>query len=272
VKPIIRVAQRADLPAVRSGIGTHFDLFTLWPGSVDFLEAELAFGTIIVGEVGGAIAGFGGTLRRGRLTHLGDLFVLPAHQSSGLGRAILTRLLPPDAPKITFASRDHRALALYIRNGMRPACPLFYLYGPPGRPAGRAGAAWRWEGGLPEAAALDARVSGGARPECLAWYAGLPGVTARAGGSGYAFTRELGDTVVVGPAGGETPEDSVRAVLDAVAAHPHARLIKIVVPGVHPLLPALVEAGWRIGDVDTIMVSDGAGVPLDRYVPHPDLG
>ena len=31
----------------------------------------------------------------------------------------------------------------------------------------------------------------------------------------------------------------------AVAAHPHARLIKIVVPGVHPLLPALVEAGWR---------------------------
>ncbi|WP_281387486.1 hypothetical protein [Nonomuraea rhodomycinica] len=42
----------------------------------------------------------------------------------------------------------------------------------------------------------------------------------------------------------------------------------------HPLVSPLVEAGWRIGDLDTFMADDGALslIRPDRYIPHPDLG
>ncbi|MFC0865420.1 GNAT family N-acetyltransferase [Sphaerimonospora cavernae] len=265
--PTIRVAEDADMPGIRGDVGAHFGLLTKWPETPDFLDAERAYGTLCVSEVGGRIVGFGGTVHRGSLTHLGDLFVLPDHQSTGLGRMILTRLLPRDVPKITFAANNTRAFALYIRHGMRPRCPLLYLEGPfEGGPPAAA------EVGPQEAAALDARISGGDRTECLTWYAGLPGAGVRLGDGGYAFTRMIGDTLVIGPAGGETPQDSLDVMLRTIAAHPGAELIQVAVPGVHPLLPMLLDAGWRITDMDTVMTSEEGLVQLDRYLPHPDLG
>lgn len=120
--PIVRPAAEADMAGVRTVAG-RFGRLGLWPERPDFVDAEREFGEVLVGEVDGAIVGFGGTLRRGTVAHLGDLFVLPDHQSSGVGRTILSRLLPGDTPKVTFASNDRRALALYVRNGMRPRCP-----------------------------------------------------------------------------------------------------------------------------------------------------
>ncbi|MEW9550661.1 hypothetical protein [Nonomuraea sp. NPDC050783] len=300
----VRAATDDDMPAVRR-IARRFDLLTGWPAETDFLDAERAFGALLVsgeddgegGGAGGGAAGFGGTLRRGALTHLGDLFVLPERQSSGTGRALLERLLAGDGPKVTFASSDPRAMALYVRRGLRPWTPLLYLSGPTaGLPAGsRVRAA-----GAREVAAADARAAGGARPGTLAWYAALPGVTVHvtvtagtggeagweaggeAGGeAGYAFARRLGREVLIGPAGGDSPDGCARAVLGALAAvrgavravdgAPQARL---AVPGTHPLVPVLLGAGWRIGDMDTFMADDAALdlVRPDRYVPHPDLG
>lgn len=265
--PTIRAAEDADMPRLRDDVGAYFQLFARWPDTPDFLDAERVFGSLLVGELEGRIVGFGGTLRRGPLTHLGDLFVVPDHQSSGLGRMILARLLPRDTPQITFAADDARALALYVRHGMSPRCPLLYLEGPfeGGPPAAD-------EAGPHEVAALDARVSGGDRTECLAWYARLPGAGVRSSGGGYAFTRMIGDKLLIGPAGGETPQDSVDVVLRTIAAHPGAKLIQVAVPGAHPLLPMLLDAGWRINDTDTVMISEDASVQLDRYLPHPDLG
>ncbi|MER7504840.1 hypothetical protein AB0L05_21045 [Nonomuraea pusilla] len=286
---VVRAAVMADMPAVRK-VAARFGLLSGWPQGRDFLDAERAYGTLLLapGDAGEAQArAFGGTLRRGGLTHLGDLFVLPEHQSSGVGRAILARLLAGDGPKVTFASSDRRAMGLYVRHGLRPWCPLLYLTGPaaalPAPPARAIDPG--------EAAARDARASGGDRSATLAWYAATPGVTAYATGGGYAFTRHTGSAVVVGPAGGETPRDCARAVLGALAAAtapdaagragiplpgtpdapPEAR---IAVPGVHPLVPELIGAGWRVADMDTFMADDAALalVRPDRYVPHPDLG
>ncbi|MBB6552622.1 GNAT family N-acetyltransferase [Nonomuraea rubra] len=301
----VRAAAEGDMPAVRA-VARRFGLLGGWrPGAPDFLDAERAFGTLLLapGRPGHAL-GFGGTLRRGELTHLGDLFVLPAHQSSGLGGALLARLLAGDGPRVTFASSDHRALGLYVRHGLRPWCPLLYLTGP--------------ATGLPappvrvtspgEVAALDAGVAGGDRRRTLAWYAAVPGVAAYTTGEGYAFVRAIDDEAVIGPAGGTTPQDSVNAVLGALAATatpgpapsstapsstapsstaPSSTATpgtapgsatpgtaKIAVPGTHPLVPVLVAAGWRIGDLDTLMADDAALglIRPDRYVPHPDLG
>ncbi|KAA9374452.1 GNAT family N-acetyltransferase [Microbispora cellulosiformans] len=319
---VVRTATEGDVPGLRA-VADHFRLLGRWPERPDFLDAERDFGTVVVAEVDGTIAGFGATLPRGRITHLGDLFVLPDHQSSGAGRMILSRLLPSDAPMMTFASADLRALALYVRRGMRPRCPLLYLSRPPqsarpaesarapqsapsaqsARPAesghvaasGRAAESGRVARARNEAlagvaharpesdpltpgardvdaaVALDARISGGERTATLGWFAGLPGVTVRAAASGYAFVRVAGDSAVIGPAGGDTPQACVEAVLEAADACSGAGSVEIAVPGTHPLLPLLLDAGWRIDDMDTLMTSEDL-LRLDCYIPHPDLG
>ncbi|MCW2881983.1 MAG: GCN5-related N-acetyltransferase, partial [Sphaerisporangium sp.] len=190
---VVRVAMDADMPGVRE-VASHFELLDDWTGMPDFLDAERAFGTLIVGEVDGRIVGFGGVLRRGRVSHLGDLFVLPQHQSSGVGRMILGRLLPSDTPRVTFASDDPRALGLYVRQGMRPVCPLLYLTSPPQEASWPRGSEARDKGapdgpvargpldgprpeageppGVREAGMLDAWITGGDRTGSLSWYAG----------------------------------------------------------------------------------------------------
>ncbi|MER7370764.1 hypothetical protein ABT353_49385, partial [Nonomuraea wenchangensis] len=280
----VRAATDADMPAVRR-IARRFGLLSGWPQGADFLDAERAFGTLLIAPglvatgliaqgddpaSGEDAAGFGGTLRRADITHLGDLFVLPDRQSGGVGRALLAELLAGDGPKVTFASSDPRALALYVRHGLRPWTPLLYLTGPaaplPAPPVRAARAE--------EVADADARASGGARPGTLAWYAAQPDVTPYAtGAGGYAFARRLGDGALIGPAGGATPGECADAVLGALAAT-GARTGRIAVPGPHPLVPLLLGAGWRIADQDTFMADEAALARLrpDRYVPHPDLG
>ncbi|MEU8268032.1 GNAT family N-acetyltransferase [Sphaerisporangium sp. NPDC049002] len=299
----VRVAGDADMPGVRE-VASHFELLDDWEGMPDFLDAEREFGTLLVGEVDGRVVGFGGVIRRGEVSHLGDLFVLPDHQSSGIGRTILSRLLPSDTPRVTFASDDPRALGLYIRQGMRPVCPLIYLIHHPGEDSGPRGSGVRdekapdgpsargplagpraeaggpssmreasmREAGVREAVKLDARISGGDRAGALAWYAGLPGVTVHVTGGGYAFARRTVEDLEVGPVGGETPQDCADAVFAAVAAHPGVDEVQVAVPGVHPLLPRLLDAGWEIDDMDTFMSTEPGLVRLDRYLPHTDLG
>lgn len=252
------------MPAVRA-VAERFGLLQGWPASRDFLDAERAFGTLVLAPA----AGFGGTLRRGAITHLGDLFVLPEQQSSGVGRLLLAELLGGDGPKVTFASSDPRAMGLYIRYGLRPWCPLLYLtgpttglYGPPVR-----------EARVDDLAQLDASAGGGDRAATLAWYAAVPGAVPYRTDGGYAFARVCGGEVVIGPAGGATPSDCAQAVLGTLS-RTGAAVARIAVPGVHPLVSPLIEAGWRISDMDTLMADDAALalIRLDRYIPHPDLG
>ncbi|GAA3175145.1 GNAT family N-acetyltransferase [Nonomuraea roseoviolacea] len=311
---VVRGAEEGDMPAVRA-VAERFGLLRGWSSARDFLDAERAFGRLVLAPTAnGQARGFGGTLRRGAVTHLGDLFVLPEHQSSGVGRGLLAELMGGGGPKVTFASSDPRAMSLYIRYGLRPWCPLLYLTGPasalPGPPVR--------EAGPEDVAELDAHAGGGARRGTLAWYAATPGVTLYTTGQGYAFVRVgggdgvsggdgvmsdgdvvgrgdivnggdvvgggdvvSGRDVVIGPAGGVTPRDCVEAVLGALAATVRAsaagstpQVARIAVPGVHPLVTPLVEAGWRIGDLDTFMADDAALslIRPDCYVPHPDLG
>ncbi|WP_336216187.1 GNAT family N-acetyltransferase [Nonomuraea sp. LPB2021202275-12-8] len=230
-------------------VAKGFGLLAGWSGTPDFLDAERSFGTLLFApDDAGEALGFGGTLRRGPVTHLGDLFVLPEHQSSGVGRTLPAELLCGNGPTVTFASSDPRAIALYVRYGLRPWTPLLYLTGPtaglPTPPVRRTRAE--------DVAALDALASGGDRRATLAWYADLPGVTMYATDRGYAAVRQTGHNVMIGPAGGATPQHCADAVLGALATT-EARTARIAVPGTHPLVPALLGAGWHIADMDTLM-------------------
>jgi GNAT superfamily N-acetyltransferase len=146
MNPRIHAAASADMPAVRR-VAASFGLLDKWPTRPDYLDCELEHGRLLVAEATADIAaagdegsadaliGFGGSLRRGEITHLGDLFVDPRFQSSGVGRAILNGLFDRPGPRVTFASADPRAVPLYIRYGMRPLAPLYYLSGPADDPA-----------------------------------------------------------------------------------------------------------------------------------------
>lgn len=284
----VRQAGPDDLAGVRA-VARRFGNLGQWPHRPDYLDREFDNGRLTAGFADGDVVGFGATFARGGLTHLADLFVLPEHQSSGLGRTLLTRLLPVAAPRVTFASSDPRAVALYIRQGMRPVCPLLYLRGPlsalpgpgitptPG-PSRAAVAPDRAAGSSAEAtvpgavAALDADASGGRRDADLAWYAALPGVTTVHTGTGYAMVRDTRDGVQVGPAGGQTTRHCAEAVLAALARHRAAGTATLCLFGPNPLLPVLLEAGFTIADMDVFLSSGADPLALDRYLPHPDLG
>lgn len=132
---LIRPAREADLRA----------LYEVWyqtevvdnpnppsPGEVPaYLSHVLRTRTIFVAEQDGEVLAFAGTIRRGNIAFLTDLFVRPACQSGQLGKTLLQAVFPQTAKLVhcTISSSDPRALALYIRAGMQPQWPFFALHG-----------------------------------------------------------------------------------------------------------------------------------------------
>jgi GNAT superfamily N-acetyltransferase len=89
--------------------------------------------------VGGErIVAFGSAVERGRIWFLSMLFVRPANQGQGLGRAILERLLPdPERPGSLATAIDTLqpiSTALYASYGIAPRMPVLDLRGEIGRP------------------------------------------------------------------------------------------------------------------------------------------
>lgn len=81
----------------------------------------------------GALIGFGRSIERGGLLELVELFVLPTHQSAGVGRALLDRAFPLDRGDIRsiIATTDVRALSRYYRAGTAARFPMLTLGGRP---------------------------------------------------------------------------------------------------------------------------------------------
>jgi hypothetical protein len=122
---------------------------------------------------------FGSAVERGDVWFLSMLFVEPAEQARGIGRALLARLLPePRHGRVLATCTDSAQPAsngLYASLGIVPRMPLFNLVGrpqpgstwpplPPEVTAERVAEydAWRAD---PEVATLDADLLGFAHPE-----------------------------------------------------------------------------------------------------------
>src|SRR5437762_11803479 len=99
------------------------------PGDTpSYMQHVLQTGTMYVAEQDGQVLAFAGAITRGNITFLTDLFVQPTQQSGQLGKTLLHAVLPQDdLVHCTMSSSDPRALALYIRAGMRPRWPHFAL-------------------------------------------------------------------------------------------------------------------------------------------------
>ena len=95
----------------------------------------------MVAERGRRVVAFGSAIDRGPVWFLSMLFVDPAEQARGLGRALLRRLLPENLEGRILATCTDSAQpisnGLYASFGIAPRMPLYNLIGRP-----RPGASW----------------------------------------------------------------------------------------------------------------------------------
>ena len=253
----------------------------------DYLIHVARTGRVLVAAEAGRIVGYAGTIARGHVTFLTDLFVRPAAQSGALGRALLRVILPATGVRSTCSTADSRALSLYIRAGMRPWWPQFALHGAAILPGSLADGAVEIEVAPPDDPALtawEAKIGGRPRAEdCAYWAAhGASALWFRRDGAtlGYAIVRARGGTVrhpdagTIGPLGVRRAEDAAACTLAALGwLRARAKGVCLMVPGPHPALAPLLDAGLRIEDAYSFAASgDEPFYDPRRYISSgPDL-
>ncbi|HWQ12352.1 MAG TPA: GNAT family N-acetyltransferase [Roseiflexaceae bacterium] len=272
----IRPAQPGDLPAV-------YDLFYALevgddpdvpprPAMLPDYPHLLVHGELYVAEAGSEIVGFAGVVARGETAYLTDLFVRPDRQSGRIGARLLRHALLPHTSRVRFtvSSNDPRALSLYIRAGMRPHWPNFLLRGHAPSLSGLLlgdVAAVEADPDDPELLAWDAAASGRERPQDHAYWVREEGAAPlwlrRSGETiGYGYVRLRAGTFYypnaarVGPVGARSAALAPVCVAAAVRwAAERAAVLRLDVPGPHPALAPLLEAGFRIAYVETFVAS-----------------
>jgi GNAT superfamily N-acetyltransferase len=270
---IFRPATEADLTAVYAVFYQNEVLDSPHPlpaGDIpSYLRHVLETGMLYVAEQDGEVLAYAGAITRAKITFLTDLFVRPTHQSGQLGKMLLQAVLPQDdLVHCTVSSSDSRALALYIRAGMRPWWPHFALR------LEKSARAWHLPSGIeiveadpgdPGLIQWDAQISGRLRPADHEYWVreerAVPLWFRRQGQTmGYGYIRLGAGTLwyphacTLGPIGVHTREDATACVVAAVSwSLQRAEVLRIDVPGPHPCLTTLLEQGFRIAYVDTFV-------------------
>lgn len=244
----VRPAVPEDLPAIARIAAANDEQDGVNPRYVAHLREH---GRLVVADDGG-LTGYCGVRPVGGATMLTDLFVDPARHGGGVGRALLDVALSGEAERLTFASRDPRAMSLYVRYGMVPRWPLLYLSGPP---AGSPGPFAARRVAPEEAAAAEQGLTGHDRAADYAFWASLPsatGLVVRDGPTVVAAGVSGGGRLLhLVTAEGGDPAATLATALGAI----RAERVALCLPGPHPALRSLLEAGWRIDDLDHHMSS-----------------
>lgn len=253
----------------------------------DFLVHVARTGRVLVAADGARIVGYAGAITRGEVTFLTDLFVRPAAQSGAIGRALLAAILPATGVRSTCSTADPRALSLYMRAGMRLWWPQLALYGAarsPDRLVAQGVEVGVTRADDPALIAWEAEIGGRPRPEDFAYWAayGAAALWFRRDGAtlGYAIARAHGGTVqhpdagTIGPLGVLRAEDATACTLAALGwLRARTDSLCLMVPGPHPALAALLDAGLRIEDAYNFATSGEAPFyDPRRYISSgPDL-
>ena len=284
---IVRPAKPSDIPAMAAVLEANGETDS-WPDvpGRPYLEHLVSRPSAqpLAGEVDGVVVGWGASIEVGgpRRRFITDLFIDPAQQSKGVGRAVLAQLVDGAEQRFTFSSDDPRALGAYIRAGMRPWWPVLYMTvsGAALREVGEgAGAesvtaerldaagtarwseAWtgmdrradfEYDARLPEATGWLIREGG--EPAAIAWS------RRRRDGSGRALVH-----ATIAPSAG--PLAVTLAALRAAAAG--SASLSCTIPGPHPAVPWLLDHGARIVDRDTYCATDAGLLDPERILPDP---
>jgi GNAT superfamily N-acetyltransferase len=281
-RPLVRPATTADLPAIAAILAANDEPIE-WPGlpGWPYLEHLLAHSRVLVAELEGSVAGFGGTVGprapRGG-TFLTDLFVRPDLHGRGIGGALLAALFPRAGPRATFASSDPRALPLYIRFGMLPRWPNLYLSGESAALPVIGGVDVELAGDASTVARHYRELAGHDRQADLAYWRSLPGGTGiiatadrRVVAAGSGRDRRTGpgrwlDRLVLAP--GADPLVVIPEVLRAVGG---GSLVALAIAGPNPVVRLMLDAGFRILEQDVFCSTDPPLLDPDREVADASL-
>jgi GNAT superfamily N-acetyltransferase len=277
----VRPATTADIPAITAILEANDERVT-WPdlpGSpyIEHLVARPQ-ARVVVGELDGTVAGIAASIELGRPERrfLTDLYVDPARQSRGVGRAVLAEALAGATERLTFSSRDPRALSSYVRAGMRPWWPLLYVVVAPGslgphdagveaRPAETAARSLEWTG-------VDRTVDFEfyARfPEASGFAVLVDGAVAAVGWSGRESVPSEGrwlEHASIAP-----DADPVRTAFGVLRAAAGDDKLGGAIPGPHPAVAALFERGIRFDGTDYHCATEADLLDPARIIPSPGL-
>jgi GNAT superfamily N-acetyltransferase len=151
MKPLFRRATPADAEACHSVMWTSIvDLGlrhgTPQSGSVEdwwtageslqrFLGEHAAEWWVAEHPADGSLVGYARSIERGGLLELAEFFVMPTHQSVGVGKALLDKAFPLGRGDVRsiIATTDVRALSRYYRADTAARFPMWTLGGVPDR-------------------------------------------------------------------------------------------------------------------------------------------
>ncbi|HYM83569.1 MAG TPA: GNAT family N-acetyltransferase [Candidatus Dormibacteraeota bacterium] len=236
-----------------------------------------------VGARGERVVGFTSATVRGDVWFLGMLFVDPAEQATGIGRALLDRVMAgTEGLRLGTATDSAQPIsnALYARVGIVPRLPALHLAGlierpgaiPP-LPAGVEAVGFGAVGPAELSDAfdrVDGRLLGYTRPADHAGRAvdGRVGVLfrdARREPVGYGYTTRVGR---VGPVAALRPEDLAAFVGHLLGAVKANGAQTVWVPGAAGhTIQTLLRAGFRLEPFPALLCWTRPIAPFDRYVP-----
>ena len=226
------------------------------------------------------IVGYARSIEHGSFFELTEFFVLPAHQSSGVGRQLLERAFPEGRGdlRVIVASTDLRALARYIKAGMTARTVIVSVVGQPVAPENVP----RQEGGLSvepvpagdpwleEVRAIDCDAAGVDREGDLPWLAThREALLFRRGDEvvGYAFVAKGG----VGPIAARDPA-TLPEILDEVlrrSAAAGTETVSFEAPMLNgTALRHLLARGLKLDPFLTLLLSNREFGRMDRYIAY----
>jgi GNAT superfamily N-acetyltransferase len=239
---------------------------------LSYYEHLLAHAELHVAETSGIVVGYAASMTVGPWRHITDLFLHPDVRGHGVGARLLGAVTPDSRPTLTFSSMHPAALPLYVRRGLVPRWPLFYLRGSAevlpvsnlelvSIPAERA-------------AELEAAWLGWDRGSTYTYWA-------TASGSRVVAVLEAGEPVAVGAVGRRRQRDTLLHLSSCDQSQTPAAVFAVLascgsdtlvsVPGENEVLGPLLDHGWTIVDQDVFCASEVDLVDQHRLIPHPGL-
>lgn len=127
-KSLMDFSQRTGVQAITGGNDPQ-KMRELWESRRPFWEhLTNTSDNFWIAEKDGEAIGYARSILRGDHRELTEFFVLPGNQSAGVGRELLQRAFPNDAPhRSIIATPDLRAQARYLKAGVYPFLTEFYL-------------------------------------------------------------------------------------------------------------------------------------------------
>jgi GNAT superfamily N-acetyltransferase len=276
----IRAATRKDVPSLAGVLAANGEPgFAAGGEPPPYLTWLLGVGRVLIAERASAVVGWGAVTQAGPISHVADLFVHPSAHGQGIGQMLLAQLFGDSWPRTTFASADPRAMPVYVKSGMMPLWPSLYLTSEGGSGPRLRGTSLAVEpAGADECSAVELAATGRHR-DPAPWIQGRPGsrllIVRRADGSpaGFAMTAEAVATAgrTINRLVSMPDADPVELVMAILADEHDGRALLLPLPGPHPALRHLLDAGFRISDKDTFMASEPNLVDPTRHIVDPNL-